>query len=108
LDITVEVMGHYKSIVGSSIVKVSIQKGASVMDLIDTLAKKYGDEFTSEIYKPLTAPDAESSHAATPNVFVNDRGISAEALYKTVIKPGDKVTIASPPCQAQIMRKINH
>jgi len=98
LDITVELMGHYRSIVGSSIVKVSIQKGASVMDLIDTLAKKYGEEFNNEIYKPLTSPDAESSHAMTPNVFVNDRGISAEVLYRTVIKPGDKVTIASPPC----------
>lgn len=98
LNITVEIMGHYKSIVGSSIVKVSVEEGASVMDLIEALAKKYGPEFTNDIYKPLTVPDSGSLHAMTPSVFVNDRGISVEALHKTIVKPGDKVAIASPPC----------
>jgi len=66
LEVTVEIMGHYKSIVGSSIVKVGVGEGASVMDLIEALAKKYGEGFTNEVYKPLTAPDAGSLHTMTP------------------------------------------
>ena len=95
---TVEVMGNYVSIVGCPIAEASVEEGASVMDLIDALAKKYGQEFTNEIYKPLTAPDAGSFHVKTPMVFVNGHGVSVEALRNTVVKPEDKIAIAPPIC----------
>jgi len=98
LNLTVEVMGNYVSIVGGSIAEVSVEEGVSVLDLIDALAKKCGQEFTNEIYKPLTAPEAGSFHAKTPMVFVNGHGISVEALRDTVVKPEDKIAIAPPIC----------
>jgi len=98
MNLTVEVMGNYVSIVGSPIAEVSVEEGASVMDLIGALAKKYGQEFTSEIYKPLTAPEAGSFHARTPMVFINHRGIDVKALRKTIVKPEDEIAIAPPIC----------
>jgi len=88
LMVNIEYVGHVKSITGNGKEEVEARYGSSVADLLNVLAKRYGEPFMKAIYEPKST-DVKSNYIVTVNGFLLNqlRGLDTE------LKNGDHVAI---------------
>lgn len=89
LKVKVEYLGHIKSITGNKREEeLEAREEATITDLLNTLAKRYGEPFKKAIYEPKDA-DVKSNYIVAVNGYLLNQ---LEGL-ETKLKNGDRVAL---------------
>jgi molybdopterin synthase sulfur carrier subunit len=89
LKVTVEYLGHIKTIIGvEQAEKLELKNDASVGDLLFLLAEKHGENFKKAIYEP-SGLDLKSNFILTVNGLLLNQLNGIE----TKLKDGDRVVL---------------
>jgi MoaD family protein len=89
LKIKLEYLGHVTNMTGNARAEeIAIKNDSSVVDLLNTLAQKYGEPFKKAVYEP-GFPDLKSNYIAT----VNGQLLNQLNGINTKLKDGDHLTI---------------
>lgn len=89
MKVTVEYLGHIKTIIGvEQAEKLELKNDASVGDLLFLLAEKHGENFKKAIYEP-SGLDLKSNFILTVNGLLLNQLNGIE----TKLKDGDRVVL---------------
>jgi MoaD family protein len=89
LKIKLEYLGHVTNMTGKARTEeITIKNDSSLVDLLNTLAQKYGEPFKKAVYEP-GCPDLKSNYIAT----VNGQLLNQLNGINTKLKDGDHFTI---------------
>ena len=89
MKVTVEYLGHIKTIIGvEQAEKIELKDDASVGDLLFLLAEKHGENFKKAIYEP-SGLDLKSNFILTVNGLLLNQLNGIE----TKLKEGDRVVL---------------
>ena len=89
MKVTVEYLGHIKTIIGvEQAEKLELKDDASVGDLLFLLAEKHGENFKKAIYEP-SGRDLKSNFILTVNGLLLNQLNGIE----TKLKDGDRVAL---------------
>lgn len=89
MKIKLEYLGHVTNITGNlRTEEITIKNGSAVIDLLSTLAKKYGEPFKKAVYEPGFS-DLKSNYIAT----VNSQLLNQLNGINTKLRDGDHFTI---------------
>jgi MoaD family protein len=86
LEVTVDYLGSARPALGLKAEQVSLKENASVLDLLNLLAEKHGENFTTQVFEP---KDGDLK----PYYILSVNGLLTNQLndLETKLKDGDRV-----------------
>jgi molybdopterin converting factor small subunit len=96
MEITVSIFGLIRHIVRDSPLKITLEDGSTVGDLINRLADSYGERFREVVF------DGDGKLQNSVEVFVNDRALESLAEKLEEGKNGEiRIFVLSPVAGGQ-------